>query len=50
MPSSGTLRSVALVTDVPEEHIAIIIRVKQSRELGTTLALTRNRISVASYC
>jgi hypothetical protein len=41
MPSSGMLRSVALVRiDVLEEHIAYIIRVTRIGELGTTLAVT----------
>jgi hypothetical protein len=48
MPSSGMLRRVALVrTDVSEESISSIIRVKRIGELGTTLAVTA---SVASYC
>jgi hypothetical protein len=29
-------------TDVAEEHMASIIRVKRISELGTTLAVTRN--------
>jgi hypothetical protein len=41
MPSSGVLSRVALVrTDVSEEHIVSIIRVKRIGELGTTLAVT----------
>jgi hypothetical protein len=43
MSSSGMLRRVALVrTDVPEERIVSIIRVKSISELGTTLAVTSN--------
>jgi hypothetical protein len=43
MPSSGTLRRVALVrTVVSEEHSVCIIRVKRIGELGT-LAETSNR-------
>jgi hypothetical protein len=43
MPSSGMLRRVALVgTDVWEEHIASIIRVRGIIELGT-LAITNDR-------
>jgi hypothetical protein len=58
MPSSGILRSVALVrTDVLEELSASIIRVTRFGELGTTLAVTtdarceeiKQRASVASY-
>jgi hypothetical protein len=41
------LRSVALVgTDVSEELIASIIRVKRINELGTTLAVTSNRCTL----
>jgi hypothetical protein len=44
MASSGMLRHVALVrTDVSEELSASIIRVTRIGELGTTLAVTRNR-------
>jgi hypothetical protein len=44
MPSSGTLRRVALVrTDVSEEISASFIRVTRIGELGTTLAVTSNR-------
>jgi hypothetical protein len=44
MPSSGMLRRVALVrTDVWEELRDSIIRVTRVGELGTTLAVTRNR-------
>jgi hypothetical protein len=45
MPSSGMLRCVALVTtDVVEELSASIIRVTRTSELGTTLAVTSNRL------
>jgi hypothetical protein len=44
MASSGMIRRVALVrTDVLEELSAAIIRVTRIGELGTTLAVTRNR-------
>jgi hypothetical protein len=44
MPSSGTLRRVALVgTDVSEEYIASIFRVTRIGEQGTALAVTNNR-------
>jgi hypothetical protein len=47
--SSGLLRRVALViTDVSEERIVSIIRVKRIGELGTTLAVTSNRRTHAS--
>jgi hypothetical protein len=54
MPSSGMLRRVApLRTDVSEECIASVIRMIRIGELGTTLAVTRNRsthrASVARY-
>jgi hypothetical protein len=54
MPLSGMLRHVALVrTDVSEESIAYIIRVRRIGELGTTLAVISNRstlpAAVASY-
>jgi hypothetical protein len=44
------LRRVALVrTDVSEEPGASFIRVTKIGELGTMLAVTSNRASVASY-
>jgi hypothetical protein len=44
MLSSGMLRRVALVrTDVSEECISSIIRVKRIDELGITLAVTDNQ-------
>jgi hypothetical protein len=47
MPSSGTLRRVALVrTDVSEEHSASFIRMTRIGELGTTLAVTSNRCTL----
>jgi hypothetical protein len=50
MPSSGILRRVALVrTDVSEELSASSIRVTRIGELGTTLALTRNRRGVCAH-
>jgi hypothetical protein len=40
MPCSGMLRHVPLVrTDVSDERIAPIIRVKRIGEVGTTLAV-----------
>jgi hypothetical protein len=43
MPSSGMLHYLALVrTDVSEECIVSIIRVKRIGELGTTIAVTNN--------
>jgi hypothetical protein len=43
--SSGMLRRVALVrTDVSEELRASFIRVTRIGELGTTLAVTSNRL------
>jgi hypothetical protein len=48
MVSSGMLRRVAPVrADVSEELSASFIRVTRIGELGTTLALTSNRVSVA---
>jgi hypothetical protein len=48
MVSSGLLRRVALVrTDVSEELSASFIRVTRIGELGTTLAVTRNRRTLA---
>jgi hypothetical protein len=47
MASSGMLRRVALVsTDVSEELSASLIRVTKIGELGTTLALTSNRLKL----
>jgi hypothetical protein len=44
MASSGMLRRVALVRiNVSEELSASFIRVRRTGELGTTLAVTRNR-------
>jgi hypothetical protein len=44
MLSSGMLRHVSVVrTDVLEECIASIIKVKRIGELGTTLAVTSNQ-------
>jgi hypothetical protein len=46
MASSGMLRRVAILkTDVSEELSASFIRVTRIGELGTTLAVTRNRCS-----
>jgi hypothetical protein len=46
MASSGMLRRVALVkTDVSEELSASFIRVTRIGELGTTLAVTSNRLT-----
>jgi hypothetical protein len=51
MPSSGMLRRVALVrSDVSEELSVSFIRVIRIGELGTTLALTSNRLkNLKSY-
>jgi hypothetical protein len=47
MASSGMLRRVALIiTDVSEELSASFIRLTRIGELGTTLAVTRNRNSM----
>jgi hypothetical protein len=44
MQSSGMWRRVVLVrTDVSEERIAYIIRATRVGDIGTTLALTKNR-------
>jgi hypothetical protein len=49
MTSSGMLRRVALArTDVSEGRIASIIRVTRIGELGTTLAVTSNRGTLAT--
>jgi hypothetical protein len=49
MVSSGMLRRVALVrTDVSKELSASFIRVTRIGELGTTLAVTSNRIVPSS--
>jgi hypothetical protein len=49
MPSSAMLRRVALVrTEVSEERIASIIKMKRIGELGTTLAVTTNRSTLRS--
>jgi hypothetical protein len=48
MASSGMLRRVALVrTDVSKELSVSFIRVTRIGELGTTLAVTRNRMKEA---
>jgi hypothetical protein len=48
MASSGILRHVALVrADVSEEHSAAFIRVTRIGELGTMLAVTSNRRTLA---
>jgi hypothetical protein len=47
MVSSGMLRRVTLVrTDVSEELISSFIRVARIGELGTTLAVTSNRLTL----
>jgi hypothetical protein len=47
MVSSGMLRRVFLVrTDVSEERSASYIRVTRIDELGTTLAVTSNRLTL----
>jgi hypothetical protein len=50
MASSGMLRRVALVrTDVSEDLSTSSIRVTRIGELGTTLGISSQRVSVASY-
>jgi hypothetical protein len=50
MPSSAMFRSVGLVrTDVSEETIATIIRVKRIGELGITLAIANSRSTLRAY-
>jgi hypothetical protein len=50
MASYGMLHRVALVrTDVSEELSTSFIRVTRIYELGTTLALTSNRRTMAWY-
>jgi hypothetical protein len=47
MASTGMLRRVTLIsTDVLEERSTFIIRVTRIRELGRTLAVTSNRLSL----
>jgi hypothetical protein len=51
MPSSGMLRRVNLVrTDVSEERITSVIWVTRIDELGTTLAVTKNRRTLQINC
>jgi hypothetical protein len=50
MASSGMLRRVALArTDVSEERSASFIRVTRIGELGTTLAITSNRVFTSTF-
>jgi hypothetical protein len=50
MAFSGILRCVALViTDISEELSAYFIRVTRIGELGTTLDISSQSASVASY-
>jgi hypothetical protein len=47
MASSGMLSRVALIrADVSEKYIASIIRVTKIIEIGTTLEVTSNRITL----
>jgi DNA-binding TFAR19-related protein (PDSD5 family) len=49
MVSSRMLRRVALVrTEISEELSATFIRMARIGELGTTLALTSNRLGISS--
>jgi hypothetical protein len=49
--SSGIWRRVALVrTDVSEECVASIIRMKRISELGSTLSETGNAYIILTYC
>jgi hypothetical protein len=49
MPFSGMLRRVALIrTDISEDCIDFIIRVKRMSELGITLVVTSNRSTLQS--
>jgi hypothetical protein len=47
---SGMLRRVSfIITDISEEHITSIIIMTTIGELGTTLALTKNRSPLRKY-
>jgi hypothetical protein len=49
MPSPGILRREDLVrTDVSEERIVSIVRTERIAELGTTLTVINNRITLRS--
>jgi hypothetical protein len=49
MPSSGMLRSVAHIrTEVSEKDMASIIRVTIIGEIGTTIAVTINKVFLRS--
>jgi hypothetical protein len=48
MASSGMLRRVALVRTVVSEELSASIRVARIGELGTTLAVTSNRLGISS--